>query len=140
MAKITWDDSLSVNVRMIDDQHKMLIQRLNDMAEAIDHNRGIEKISRTLSFMIEYTEFHFSTEIKHMTEQEYPGKDKHHELHGEFTSVLNNLIQDFEEEGATQLLADSIDTFLVNWLINHIKGPDVQFGKFLNEKDFVSPE
>jgi hemerythrin len=140
MTKITWDDSLSVNVKLIDDQHKMLIQRLNDMADAIDQHRGIEHISKTLSFMVDYTEFHFSTEIKHMTEQGYPGKNTHHEQHGEFTSVLNNLIQDFEEDGATQMLADSIDTFLVNWLVNHIRGPDVEFGKFLNEKGFISPE
>ena len=140
MDKITWDDSLSVNVNLIDDQHKMLIKRLNDMAEAIDRKRGIEKISKTLSFMIEYTNFHFSTEEKHMAEQEYPHKDEHQKQHGEFVTVLNNLIEDFEEEGATQLLAESIDTFLVNWLIKHIKGSDVQFGKFLNEKGFVSPE
>jgi hemerythrin-like metal-binding protein len=140
MAKITWDDSLSVNVSLIDDQHKMLIKRLNDMAEAIERKRGIEKISRTLSFMIEYTDFHFSTEEKHMTEQNYPGKAEHQKQHGEFKSVLNNLIEDFEEEGATQLLAKSIDTFLVNWLINHIKGSDVAFGRFLIKSGFVSPE
>jgi hemerythrin len=140
MDKITWDNSLSVNVDLIDDQHKMLIKRLNDMAEAIDQNRGIEKISMTLSFMIDYTEFHFSTEEKHMTEQNYPGKAEHQKQHGEFKTVLNNLIEDFEEEGATQLLANSIDTFLVNWLVNHIKGSDVEFGKFLNTKGFVSPE
>lgn len=140
MDKIAWDNSLSVNVNLIDDQHKMLIKRLNEMAEAIDQNRGIEKISRTLSFMIEYTEFHFSTEEKHMTEQDYPSKATHQKQHGEFTTVLNNLIEDFEEEGATQLLANSIDTFLVNWLVNHIKGSDVEFGKFLNNKGFVSPD
>jgi hemerythrin-like metal-binding protein len=140
MDKITWDDSLSVNVNLIDDQHKMLIKRLNDMAEAVDQKRGIEKISKTLNFMIEYTEFHFSTEEKHMTEQDYPGKAEHQKQHGEFVTVLNDLVQDFEEEGATQLLANSIDTFLVNWLVNHIKGTDVQFGKFLNEKGFVSTD
>jgi hemerythrin-like metal-binding protein len=140
MDKITWDDSLSVNVNLIDDQHKMLIKKLNDMAEAIERKRGIEKISRTLSFMIDYTNFHFSTEEKHMTEQEYPAKAEHQKQHGEFKTVLNNLIEDFEEEGATELLADSIDTFLVNWLINHIKGSDVAFGKFLNQKGFKSPE
>ena len=134
MTKIAWDDSLSVNVNLIDDQHKMLISRLNDMAEAVEQNRGIEKISKTLNFMIDYTEFHFSTEEKHMAEQGYPAKSEHHKQHGEFTTVLNNLVQDFEEDGATQLLAESIYTFLVNWLIKHIKGSDVAFGKFLNDK------
>jgi hemerythrin len=140
MAKITWDDSLSVNVDLIDDQHKMLLSRLNDMAEAVEQKRGIEKISKTLNFMIEYTDFHFSTEEKHMTEHNYPGKEFHQKQHNEFTNVLNNLVQDFEEDGATQLLADSIDTFLVNWLLTHIKGSDVAFGKFLIENGFVGTE
>jgi hemerythrin len=140
MQKITWDNSLSVKIELIDEQHKMLIQRLNEMSEAIEQNRGIEKIMKTLGFMIDYTDFHFSTEEKHMTEQNYPAKAVHHDQHEEFKTVLNNLIEDFEEEGATKALATSIDTFLVNWLINHIKGSDVEFGKFLNEIGFVSPK
>ena len=67
MDKITWDDSLTVDNGLIDKQHKMLIQRLNDMSNAIEMNRGIEKIMKTLSFLIDYTDFHFSTEEKNMT-------------------------------------------------------------------------
>ena len=103
-------------------------------------NRGIEKIMSTLGFMIEYTDFHFSTEEKHMNELNYPGLKYHRKQHNEFKTVLNNLVQDFEEDGATKALADSIDTFLVNWLVTHIKGIDQEFGKFLNEKGFVSPD
>ena len=72
------------------------------MTEAVENKRGIEKISMILNFMIEYTDFHFSTEEKHMTEQDYPG---------------------------------NIDTFLVNWLVNLIKGFDVKFGIFLKTRN-----
>jgi hemerythrin-like metal-binding protein len=75
-----------------------------------------------------------------MTEHDYPGKALHQKQHGEFKTVLNNLVQDFEEDGATQLLANSIDTFLINWLVTHIKGSDVAFGKFLIDKGFVISE
>ena len=39
--------------------------------------------------------------------------------------------------GATAGLADSINTLLVNWLLNHIKETDVKFGEFLAEKGVV---
>jgi hemerythrin len=36
----------------------------------------------------------------------------------------------------TESLASAIDTFMINWLINHIKVVDVEFGAFLRENDF----
>ncbi len=140
MLKIKWDDSLSVGVNLIDDQHKMLITRLNDMSNAVEMHQGLEKIMKTLDFLIKYTDFHFGTEEKHMTKFCYPGMDYHKKQHEKFKSTLNNLVEDFKEEGATEVLANSIDTFLINWLINHIKIIDIEFGKFLNEKGFECTE
>ena len=137
MAKVEWDDSLSVNVELIDDQHKMLIQRLSDLHEAVGAHRGPNEIVRTLNFLSEYTEFHFGTEEKHMTANDYPQLEDHVKLHGEFRGALVRLGEDFEEEGATADLADSIETLLANWLFKHIRVTDVQFGKFLREKGVV---
>lgn len=131
---LNWSNKLSVGVDLIDEQHKMLIQRLNDMSRAIEFNKGPGEIVRTLEFLIEYTDFHFSAEERYMKEHGYPGLEKHITKHEEFTGTLANLENDFKEEGATNLLAHSLDTFLINWLINHISGVDIEFGKFLKEK------
>lgn len=136
MTKIEWDDSLSVGVDLIDEQHKMLIQRIYDLSEAVKSTRGLEKILQTLGFMIDYTEFHFSTEEKHMTELGYPEYDAHKQQHEEFKSTLNHMVEDFEEDGATEALSTSINTFLINWLIKHIKSIDCKFGEFLQEREF----
>lgn len=134
MKKITWTDDLSVGVGLIDEQHKMLIRRLNDMSQAIEDVKGPTEIARTLEFLIEYTDFHFSTEAEHMKRSGYPGLARHLKKHEEFTSTLADLEEEFREDGATQILADSIDTFLVNWLIKHISNVDVEFGAYLEEK------
>ena len=47
MAKIEWDDSLSVGVRLIDEQHKMLIQKLRDLSDAFEMGRELNKIMQT---------------------------------------------------------------------------------------------
>jgi hemerythrin len=69
-----------------------------------------------------------------MTELDYPGLEEHHKEHDKFKDVLNNLVDDFREEGATRALVESIDTFMGNWLVTHFKGTDQEFGKFLCEK------
>lgn len=133
MAQIEWNDSLSIGIDLIDEQHQMLIQRLNDLAAAVDQNRGERKIMQTLEFLIDYTNFHFSSEEEQMTQQNYPGLQAQQQQHAEFKKTLNNLVRDFEEEGSTQAVATSINTFLNNWLIKHIQTVDLKFGEFLKE-------
>jgi len=134
VTSIEWDDRLSVGIALIDEQHKMLIQRLNDLSKAIEMNQSVGEIVRVLGFLIEYTSFHFSTEEKHMKENNYPGLNYHKTQHEEFETTLNHLTEDFEEEGATKALADSINVFLTNWLVKHFQKVDIEFGKSLIEK------
>jgi hemerythrin len=134
MSKIEWDNSLSIGVDLIDEQHKMLIQKLRDLSDAFEVGREYDKILQTLDFMIEYTDFHFSAEEKTMAEHGYPGLGEQQKQHEEFKVTLNHILEDFQEEGPTKALATSINVFLLNWLINHIKGVDLKLGKFLSEK------
>lgn len=134
MKQVEWTNDLSVGSELIDEQHKMLIKCLNDFREAVKHHEGPYKIGSALNFLIEYTDFHFSAEEKHMDVSGYPGLDSHRLKHDEYKSTLGNLEQDFKEEGATHELADSIDTLLVNWLLNHIREVDTEFGTFLRGK------
>jgi len=138
MHKIEWDDSMSVNVDLIDAQHKMLIQKLADLSAAF--RRGLEqnKIMKTLDFMIDYTDFHFSAEEKVMEENNYPGLEEQKQQHEEFKLTLNNILEDYKEEGTTAEIATTINVFLLNWLIKHIMGSDSKLGNFLTQKGYES--
>jgi hemerythrin len=134
MEKIQWDDSLSVGVDLIDEQHKALIKRIHDVHEAVSTSMAGASIAKTLDFLIDYTEFHFGTEERHMAAHEYPGMDAHLKAHREFKTTLGNLGEDFREEGATASLAEAIDTLLFKWLLKHIQVVDQELGRFVNEK------
>lgn len=140
MDRIQWTDEMSVGIELIDDQHKQLIQHLSDFATAIESHHVAARIGSTLDFLIKYTGFHFSSEEKHMAVNDYPGLENQVTQHNQFRATLSNLEEDFKEEGATYILADSIDTLLVNWLIKHICGMDVAFGTFLRKKGIVLTE
>jgi hemerythrin len=137
MKKIQWDDSLSVGVGVIDDQHKKWIDQYNSVVEAIESRRGPAPVAKTLGFLIDYTDVHFSTEEGFMSKAGYPGLDAHKAKHEELRVTVANLVQDFEEEGETHSLEGAIDTFLGNWLITHIQTTDQLFGVFVRENGIV---
>jgi hemerythrin len=134
MERIEWNEDLSVGVEIIDAQHKMLIGRLDDLSKALEQHQEGTLVLKTLDFLSKYTHFHFSEEEKKMRESGYPHYEEHHGLHQEFIDKLKELEQDFDEDGVTRALGESVNTFLWNWLVNHIIEVDTQFGRFLNKE------
>jgi hemerythrin len=135
-----WDESLSVGIEPIDKQHREWIERLNSVAAAIQAGQGPGRIAETLDFLVGYTQFHFETEQRYMTDHGYPELETHKSKHQELTDTLKDLDRDFEEEGATQALATAINTFLTNWLVRHIREVDLRFGAFLRERGITIAE
>ncbi|HUW61539.1 MAG TPA: bacteriohemerythrin [Candidatus Bathyarchaeia archaeon] len=134
MPRVDWDDSLSVGIELIDEQHKVWIERLNSLSAAVESHQEVHHVSKTLDFMVDYVEFHFATEERHMAAQNYPAIEQHKAKHAEFRNTLTELVREFEEDGATHRLGESVNTFQIAWLKNHIQQIDKQFGAFLKEK------
>ena len=61
----------------------------------------------------------------------YPGLAEQKAAHTEFLDSLKTLKADFEEEGSTRALAHAINTFLMNWLTDHIRTLDRRIGVFM---------
>ena len=137
MEKIRWQNSLSVGIELIDNQHKQWIEHFNNAAQAVAFEKSQAQISKTLGFLMDYTEVHFSTEEKHMSQNGYPGLQEHKAKHDELRSTLAGLVKDFEEEGVSPKLSKAIDTFLGNWLVQHIHEVDMKFADFVREKKIV---
>ena len=140
MEMLQWDQSLSVGVKLIDDQHKKWIDYYNTAAQALAAGKHPPHIIKTLSFLIEFTHTHFATEEKHMADHGYPDLQAHKAKHDELRETLADLERDFKEEGATNILANAIDTFLGNWLTRHIQEVDMKLGQFFKEKQITLPD
>jgi hemerythrin len=137
MNRIFWDDSLSVGIDIIDSQHKVWIERYNNVVTAIGSLGATAPVVSTLDFLLEYTETHFATEEALMEEAGYRGLDGHKAKHEELRQAVADLGSDFEEEGSTYILGDAVETLLGNWLIRHIQDVDQRFGAHVKEKGIV---
>ena len=87
MAFIEWNDSYSVNVRIIDLQHKKLIEMLNEFYEHVGKDSS-QAFRTLLDSLVDYTEYHFSTEEKYFQQFAYPDAADHREIHRNFTEKV----------------------------------------------------
>ena len=131
MPKINWDESLSVGNELIDEEHKTLIRKINDVSEAISKGMGESQVAKTIEFLRDYSIQHFNSEEKIMTEKKYPQMQEHLKMHSEFIDTINDIEKDYREEGATKELTNTINNLLINWLKNHIKETDKKLALFL---------
>jgi hemerythrin len=137
MARIEWDESLSIGIPLIDNQHKTWIEHIAALAKAIEGRVGLGQVVQTLDFLIDYTAFHFRTEEEQMASAGYPGLEEHRQRHQALTATVKTLLRDYEEDGATHALVDDVAGFLRNWLVKHIREVDTQFAAFVKEKGIV---
>jgi hemerythrin len=140
MERMAWNDSLSVGIDLIDEQHITWISRFNAVLDAIDAREDQERIISTLDFLGDYTEKHFATEEKYMTAAKYPGYDEHKAKHEALKTTVADLIRDFREDGVSRQLADAVNTLLCNWLVKHIQEVDTAFATFAKENDLTINE
>ena len=122
---VEWEDKYSVGISIIDDEHKQLIDILNEVIIARDHKDNQEEIRKILKEMIGYALTHFQTEENCMIKFNYPEYQDHkEEHHGFFTKTIAYI--DKMIEGDSQIANDLLE-YLKQWLVNHIQGTDKKY-------------
>lgn len=125
MAIVEWKDEMSVKVDEIDKQHQVLIKMINDLHDAMKAGKQKEELSNIINEMVEYTDYHFSTEEKYFQKFEYPNIVQHKKEHRNFVKEVVDFKKKFD---ANQLfLSMKIMNFLKNWLITHIMDSDQKY-------------
>ncbi len=132
MAFLKWDDSYSVRIVEIDQQHQKLIGMINDLHEAMRQGKGKDILQRILTGLAEYTAIHFATEERYFEQFGYPGAAAHKKEHREFVSKVEDFKGRFEQDKLSMSI--EVMRFLRDWLSGHIKGSDAQYGPFFNQK------
>ncbi len=135
MALMTWNESLSVNVKEFDEQHKKLVGMLNDLHDAMKQGKGSDVTGQVLSGLIQYVASHFAAEEKLMQANAYPEYLKHKKEHDALTKQAVDLQKQFQE--AKPVLTVELMKFLKDWLSNHILGTDKKYGPYFNGKGIV---
>ncbi len=138
----SWRSELSVGERMIDKQHKSLLEhldRLVSILSSLDVNIG--QLRETLHFLHTYIKEHFAYEEDYMERNSYPGLESHRKIHQGFVrfylSLQKRLIEkssspNFSSVDIRELLEEA-KNYLSSW-VNHIEVEDRKYAEYINKK------
>ncbi len=129
-----WSPEYSVNIKVIDDQHKELVAILNRLFLAVSRQEGDKVIAGILDSLTDYTRTHFALEERLMRDAKYAELDEHMEEH-------RNLIEKLDRLCKVHLLEEKpiyfeMLSFLKSWLKEHIRGEDTKYSAALQKAGF----
>jgi hemerythrin-like metal-binding protein len=132
MPLFTWDASYSVGIKDYDDHHKHLFDLINQLHDAMIQGRGNMELGKIVKELVDYTQFHFSSEEAKFAQFVYPETTKHRAEHNAFKAK----VMEFQAKITAGQIGLSIEVanFLKEWLLNHIKIEDKKYSPFLKAK------
>jgi len=128
-----WCDDLATGNDMIDNQHKELFKRINDLLIACVGKKGKDEVGNLLQYLKEYVKIHFSDEESLQLQEGYPLYKVHREQHDSFISKLIGVEDQFNAEGETQFALVNAGNMTLEWLTKHIYQSDKKMAEFVNK-------
>lgn len=129
LHSFVWNSSLMLGVESMDDEHKVLVTKINALVVQLEKHQ-IEKDKPTLlksfSDLAGYTVKHFEHEEALMQSFDYHQVAAHKKIHEKLLMQVGLY--------GEQIKTDSVDdqklvSFLRNWLMSHIMGVDMQYAE-----------
>ncbi len=132
--KIEWTEDLATGVILIDEQHQELFARIDKFMEVVQHQQKENELQEVIAFLEDYVFLHFDAEEEYMITTNYPQYDLHQSEHATFIKSLNDIKYQCDQGGDTDILVQTIQTYLVDWLVNHIQQTDQRFATFMKDR------
>jgi hemerythrin len=128
-----WTEEMSVKVKIFDDDHKALIEMLNELNDGIEANRTRQALEGVIEKLSTYTRMHFAREERLFAQTGYAAGAAHKAEHALLAKRVKNLQMRFESGQSRELGMETM-AFLKRWLTDHIMGSDQEYGPHLNTK------
>ena len=128
---VQWQNSYSVGIRLVDEQHMELIKMTNRLFAncMAGQERSRTTFLDAIHEAVDYTGYHFGTEEKIMERVNYPDYVRHKSEHIHFVREVFAKVEDFK---AGRILAPiTFVYFLRDWVLHHIAVNDKKLGAYL---------
>ena len=126
---IEWNANLLTGVRVIDEDHKKLVDMLNRLNDAMTARKGKEMLAPLLVELVKYTAEHFGREESLMAKHKYADSAAHFAAH----KKLIDDVAEFQKklDAGQAMISVALLKFLRDWLSTHIMQTDKKLGKAL---------
>ena len=128
---ISWSQKLECGIKVIDEQHKGLVELVNEMFDHVTGNYVQERdyFNRAITEAVEYIKNHFATEEKIMLATKFEDYAEHKREHESFIIAVVKHIREYKS-GKRHTLS-SFTRFLRDWILSHIALVDKKYFEYL---------
>lgn len=125
---ITWNESFSVGVAMMDEHHQQLARLINRIAERTSDDLNSEPMADILGALVRYAQYHFRQEEELMAKANYQELEGHRKEHLQFCEIISETCY-----GASLgiVSARELFSYLTRWWRNHILHEDMKYKPLL---------
>ena len=134
---LAWRQDFATGVAIIDDQHRELIKMLNEASTQLTDRSPLADVARIVQGLLSYAGYHFSTEEKLMAEHGYEKHRaapaaQHIKAHRDFAEKV--VAVKAQIDAGQGIPKADLESFLNNWLTDHILHTDKEFGAFIRDQ------
>ncbi len=127
MSMVEWKDEYSVDIQEIDEQHKCLINIMNELYTALANKSDRDLVGDVLNKLIEYTKVHFAVEETLMRIFHYEDYESHKAIHDQIVDKVIDYHGKFK--AGDNKVGMELLMFLKEWLFDHINKVDKAYTK-----------
>lgn len=126
---IEWNNSMSVGIPEIDEDHKRFIFLIDELNRAIVDRMDLNEVKRRLQRLIDDAEKHFAHEEKLFKQWKYPDAEDHADKH---VNALKSLQAAMDKFINYDFQSEWIDAGIEvkDILINHLLTEDMKYAEF----------
>jgi hemerythrin-like metal-binding protein len=126
MPFIVWTNELSVDVKMLDNDHKKLAILINDLHGGLMAGRDSKDLERIFDELVACSRLHFANEEHFLTDAGYSGAAAHMQEHEQKVLQILTLQARFSSAKESADYLEVLD-LLKYWLFSHIEHSDKEF-------------
>lgn len=129
---VEWHDSYSVGIEAIDNDHKKLLNLINQLQTAAHYQTDPQYEREAFDALVDYTKTHFKREEDLMQAHGYPTYAGHKAEHEAMIAKVNEMLQNYHAKPHDTI--EEAVQYLKKWLVGHINGTDQGYSQFLRDK------
>lgn len=125
MPFINWDNSFRVNIDSIDEQHKKIMEMINDLHDSITEGAARRNLNEALVRLSVYMVKHFVYEENLFKKHNYKYQKEHKKDHDELAESITEFHK-WNMNGKCKLVSDQVE-FFKNKMHDHILNYDQKY-------------
>ncbi|MED5608828.1 MULTISPECIES: bacteriohemerythrin [Pseudomonas] len=123
MAYLVWQDDLNTGIQVIDNQHKRIVEMINQLHEA-QGTLDKARVGEVIEELVDYTQSHFAFEETLLEDSGYQFTRAHKKVHELFIKRVSDYRLRF---AAGEDVAEELKGLLGRWLFTHIRNDDANY-------------